>query len=177
MAIPQSLYRRVLGPQFDGLPEVLRRFHDTPGGGRAQGMFRVERGPGWLRNALATLLGLPASGTDVPIELTVTAENVRERWSRRFGNQIVETIQWARGDLLMEGTGLFAFSCRLVPDGTRVDYAFDRAWFCGVVLPRRLGPHVDGWVNAGEDRWEVSVRVFAPLLGELIRYEGWVEPK
>src|SRR4051794_344293 len=51
------LYRRILGERFEALPEVLRRFHDAPGGGRARGSFRIERGRGWLRNGLATLLG------------------------------------------------------------------------------------------------------------------------
>src|SRR4051794_10628053 len=27
---PPSLYRRILGAQFDALPEVLRRFHEAP---------------------------------------------------------------------------------------------------------------------------------------------------
>src|SRR5262249_34584632 len=68
---PSSLYRRVLGPQFDVMPEVLRRFHDTKGGGSARGTLRVERGAGWLERALATLLRLPHAGTEVPVRLVV----------------------------------------------------------------------------------------------------------
>src|SRR4029077_16791550 len=100
--VPRSLYRRILGARFDSLPEVLRRFHDTPGGGRARGTLQVERAARRLRNALASRLGLPEPGTDVSIRLEVKDEGERERWIRHLQGRRLETVQWAQGDLLME---------------------------------------------------------------------------
>ena len=175
--VPRSLYRRILGTRFDALPDVLRRFHDTPGGGRARGTLKVERAAGRLRNALASLLGLPKAGMGVPIRLEVEVEGDRERWVRHLQGRRLETVQWARGDLLMESFGPTAFSSELVVEGACLCYKFRRAWVVGILLPRRLAPVVDGRVDAGEGGWRVAVRVVAPFLGELVRYEGWVEPE
>jgi len=173
----RSLYRRILGERFDALPEVLRRFHDAPGGGRASGTLQVERAAGPLRNALASLLGLPKTATDVPVRLEVEVEGDRERWVRHLQGRRMETVQWARGDLLMESYGPSSFSSALVVEGSRLCYEFRRAWVVGVPLPRRFAPLVDGRVDASDGGWRLSVRVEAPFLGELVRYEGWVEPE
>jgi hypothetical protein len=176
MAAP-SLYRRILGAQFETLPAVLRRFHDADGGGRARGAFQVERGPGRLRNGLASLLGLPQAGSDVPVRLRVAVEGDRERWIRDFDGHRVETVQWARGETLMECSGHVRFSCGLVLDGSRLRYEFRRAWFAGIPMPRWFSPGVESYVDAGDAGWRVVVRVLVPFLGELVRYEGWVEPE
>jgi Domain of unknown function (DUF4166) len=176
MASP-SLYRRILGTRFDALPPVLRRFHGASEGGQARGRFRIERGTGRLRNALASLLGLPIAGSDVPVQLHVKVEGERERWIRDFGGHRVVTVQWAWNDVLMESAGLTSFSTALVIDGSRLRYLFLRAWFAGIPLPRWLSPSVESYVDAGETGWRVVVQIFAPFLGELVRYEGWIEPE
>lgn len=173
----QSLYRRVLGAQFDALPEVLRRFHDSAEGGQARGTLHVVRGAGWLRNALAFFMGLPRAGTDVPVHLEVRVEGDRERWVRHLQGRSLETVQWARGELLMEALGATCFSSVLVVDGSRLRYEFRQAWMFGIPLPRWLAPTIDGWVDAQERGWRLGVRIGAPLLGDLVRYEGWVEPE
>ncbi len=62
-------------------------------------------------------------------------------------------------------------------DGSRLRYVFHRAWFAGIPIPRRLSPSVESYVDAGETGWRVVVRIFAPFLGELVHYEGWIEPE
>jgi hypothetical protein len=172
-----SLYRRILGPQFDELPGVLQRFHDAPGGGSARGQLTVERGRGRLANVVASLLGMPKAGRDIPVQLTVQVHGDRERWVRHFGDHRLESIAWERGGLLMEGLGLSSFSSRLVVEGARLRYDFRRAFLAGVPLPRRLAPFVRSWVEAGERGWHVVVHIVAPLVGELVSYEGWIEPE
>jgi hypothetical protein len=174
---PPSLYRRLLGSRFDALPEVLGRFHDAPGGGRARGNFRVERFGGRAASALATLMRLPRSAGEVPVRLQVTDLATGERWVRQFGAQTLATRQWANGDLLMERSGFVSFSSALVVEGTTLRYEFRRAWFAGIPLPSWLSPSVEGSVDAGDTGWRTVVRVFAPFFGEIVRYEGWVEPE
>jgi len=173
----QSLYRRILGPRFDALPEVLKRFHDAAEGGRARGTLQVERGAGLFRNALASLAGLPKAGRDVPVRLEVRVEGDRERWLRQLPGGTLRSVQRAHGDLLIETFGLTSFSSAVVVDGPRVRYEFRRAWFAGVPLPTWLSFYVDGCVQAGDAGWRVVVHVFAPFLGEIVHYEGWVEPE
>lgn len=172
-----SLYRRILGERFDSLPEVLRRFHDTPRGGRARGMLQVERSGGWRASAVASFMGLPEAGTNISTVVEVKVEGDRERWVRRFGERRVETIQWMHDGLLMESFGATTFSNVLTIEDLCLRYDFRRAWFAGILLPRRFAPFVDGRVYAGDGGWRVVVCVSAPLLGDLVHYEGWVEPE
>lgn len=170
-----SLYRRILGERFDALPDVLRRFHDSPTGGRVRGTFRVRRGAGRLKRAVASLLGLPESGEAVPVCLEIVVEGERERWCRTIGERRLVTVQWAAGDLLMESFGPFVAACALVIDGPCVRYEFRRAYFGGIPLPRWASPAVTGLVVAGESGWRVETYVIAPSLGKIVSYEGWVE--
>jgi hypothetical protein len=176
MAAP-SLYRRVLGSRFDELPAVLHRFHDSPVGGRARGTFFVVRGRGWLRNVAASLLKMPTAGQDLPVELEVVVEGDKERWARHFPGRQLITVQWAEGDTLLERFGWGTFACKLVVDGSCLRYEFQRAWFAGVPLPGRLAPVVNGLVIARDSGWQVVVHASLPLLGEIVHYEGWVEPE
>jgi hypothetical protein len=176
MASP-SLYRRVLGAGFDELPGVLKQFHDAANGGSARGMFRVVRGDGIVRNVVADLLGMPKAGENLPVRLEVKVDGDRERWLRHFPGRCTRTVQWAAGKLLMEGLGLSSFSSALVVQGARMHYEFRRAWFAGIPLPVWLSPYIDGYVDAGDTGWRVSVHIFAPFLGEIVHYEGWVEPE
>ncbi len=170
-----SLYRRILGERFDALPDVLRRFHGSPAGGRARGTFQVERATGKLQSAVASLLGMPESSQAVPVCLDVTVEGDRERWCRRIGERRLVTVQWAAGDLLMESLGLISFLTALELDGRCLHYEFRRAWFAGIPLPRWTSPAVTGSADAGESGWRVEVHIMAPFLGEIVRYSGWVE--
>jgi hypothetical protein len=171
------LYRRIMGERFEALPEVLQRFHGAPEGARAHGTFQVERGTGRLRHAVASWLGLPASSQAVPVSLEIAVEGDRECWCRRFGAQQFVTVQWARGDLLMESLGAVTFSSALLLDGRCLRYEFRRAWFRGMPFPRWASPRVTGVTHADESGWRVEVHVFAPVLGEIVRYEGWIEPE
>jgi hypothetical protein len=109
--------------------------------------------------------------------LEVIVEGQSERWNRHFPGRCTATLQWADGSLLMERLGLHSFSSSLVIEGSRVHYLFQRAWFAGIPLPAWLSPHVESFVDAGDTGWWVVVHVFAPFLGEIIHYEGWVEPE
>ena len=172
-----SLYRRLLGARFDELPEVLKRFHAGASRGTARGTFRVVRGHGMVRNIIAGLQRLPRAGENVPIRLEVKVNGDREQWLRHFPGRCTRTVQWADGNLLMERFGLISFSSAPVVQGSRVHYEFRRAWFAGIPLPVWLSPYIDGYVDAGDTGWRVAVHIFAPFLGEIVHYEGWVEPE
>jgi Domain of unknown function (DUF4166) len=177
MSESTPLYRKVLGSRFDSLPAVLRRFHDSPHGGRARGTLDVERGPGRIRNVVAALWRLPRSGSNVPVFLEVLVDGEKERWLRHFPDHCLKSTQWTREGLLIEAFGAGSFSCALVIDGLCLRYEFRRAWLLGIPIPGWLTPRVDGRVRAGDTGWRVVVRFRVPLLGEIVHYEGWVEPE
>ena len=89
----------------------------------------------------------------------------------------VVSKQWENDHLLIEQYGMNWFSSSLSIKGADVIYEFQRAWLAGIPLPSWLSPRVDGLVTGEETGWRVVVRVFAPFLGEIVHYEGWVEPE
>lgn len=169
-----SLYRRILGDKLDVLPQPLRKFHESPGGARAQGTFHVTRGPGRLRGWLAALLGFPPTAPNVPLELQVAVEGDRERWIRRFDKHPLETLQWQSRNLLIESGGPMRFGFELIADKSSLRYRLVRAWFCLVPLPRWLSPRLEGIESHREGGWNVEVKFALPVVGMLIRYEGFV---
>jgi hypothetical protein len=77
----------------------------------------------------------------------------------------------------MEKRGPVSFSSALVVRRSRLVYEFRRAWFAGIPLPAGLSPYIDGYVDAGETGWRLAVHIFAPFVGEIVHYEGWIEPE
>jgi Domain of unknown function (DUF4166) len=172
-----TLYRRLLGEAFEALPAALRDFHGRADGGRARGVLCVTRGKGWLANALADRMRLPAQGDQVAIRLRVRVEGDRERWVRDFDAQQMETVQWAHTGLLIEAAGPLRGGFRVVtsPEGLRFELA--RAWLFGLPLPRALMPHTTAEARAREGGWWIDVRVEAPVIGLLAGYNGEVTPE
>lgn len=172
----ESLYRRVLGASLDSLPDPMRQFHDSVNGGTASGRFKVSRGAGVVRNILASLMGLPQAGDDVPLELTVTADGVYEDWSRSFAGRPMKTRQWQSGDMLIEAGGPMRFAFKLTARENGLDFEFVKAWFCLIPLPRFASPRIEASETPCEDGWNASVQMSLPMLGPMIRYEGRVTP-
>jgi hypothetical protein len=171
------LYRRILGARFDELPEVLRRFHGSPEGARASGTMPIQRTAGWLHAFAGWLARFPPAGVDIPVELLIEVDGRCEHWTRMFGAHRLVTVQSERNGLLIERDGPISFACSLGVDGSRLHYKFLGAWLLGLPLPRWMSPTVISWVDAEDDRWWIVVRVIAPILGEVVSYEGWIRPE
>ncbi len=167
-----SVYRRLLGPALDALPRTLRDFHDVETEWRGHARFRISRGRGRLRNLVAALGRLPPSGEDVPVRLRVVAEGPRERWLREFGGHKFESVQWPQDGLLMESLGALRLGFRVTVEPPALRLEPVRAWVLGVPWPLALAPTGEGEEVGRADGCAVVVRACAPLLGELVRYEG-----
>ena len=172
-----SLYRRILGDQFDKLPEALRGFHDLPKGGRGTGRFQIERGAGLIARILGLLLRFPAAGANVLLTLDVSVEGDRERWIRDFGGRCLKSIQWVQDGLLIEKAGLIRFAFRLSADETGMSFALQRAWFLSVPLPRFLSPQIKASAFAENRGWRVDVQLSLPWGAPVLRYDGMLIPE
>jgi len=169
-----SLYRRLLGPAFDTLPPTLRDFHDVATDWVGHADFTITRSPGWGRNLVANLGGLPRAGERVPIRVRLVAEGDAERWVREFPGQKVESVQRAWDGLLVENFGAVTLGFKLVVEGPVLRLLPARTWVLGVPVPYWLGPHGDGREEGVADGCQIVARAFAPLLGKIVQYEGLV---
>jgi len=172
-----TLYRQTLGDAFDNLPQVLKTFHAHPDGAAARGTLRITRGQGWLRQTMASLMRLPASGEQVPVLLNVQVNAGIERWSRQFGSLRLVTRQWLWQGLLIETAGPLRFGFRLSANATEMRFDFARCWLLGMPLPFALAPRVNARASEYEDGWWIHVCVEVPVLGMLAQYEGKVVPE
>jgi len=171
------LYRRLLGSDFDRMPEVLRRFHDSVGGGAsATGVVRVRRGSRALARALARTLRLPPEGDGVAVMLRVTEVAEHERWERTFGSWRWETRQWLEGGRLIERMGAAKFVFDIAADERGMRFRSVRVAWLGVPVPRGIAVEVEGNVRGFDTEWEIAVVVRAPRLGVITSYEGRITP-
>jgi hypothetical protein len=173
----RSLYHRTLGNSFDCLPLALKRFHNAPTGGTAEGSLCVTRGAGRMRHVLAVLMRLPKPGKQVPVRLQVEIQGNAECWTRDFGSLRLITRQWLHHGLLIETAGPLRFGFRLRGNGSGMRFEFARCWLMGLPLPRAFSPRVNASVSGQDTGWWVQVRIEVPVFGMLTQYEGLVVPQ
>lgn len=173
--LPPPLYARVMGAAFDRLPPAVRRLHDVCRDSGAQGEGRVERGRGLLARALAAAMRFPPEGR-WPLHVAFAEADGVERWTRDFGGHLFTSELRAKGESLVERFGplRFAFDLPSGPDGLEMKL---RGWtIVGLPLPLALAPRIGAreWEEEGRFRFAVSASL--PLVGEIVRYSGWLEP-
>jgi len=174
--VTATLYQRILGEQFELLPEPLRRFHGSPNGGRAAGSFRVERGVGRMRAFLAAIGKLPPAGEGVPLRLDVDVRGEEEHWTRSFGSSRLFTRQFAHDGRLVELHPPWKLRIRLGATDKGMQLEHERCYWHGIPLPRLFAPRVESYVEARGERWFVEVTIGMPLVGMVCRYSGEVQP-
>ena len=172
-----TLFQQALGAGFYTLPQAVRRLHAVRGTARWAGIASVERGRNPLARLCARIAGLPQAMRDAPTTVEFSADAMRETWRRDFAGVRMQTRLVLRRGLLRERLGPLQFRHRLHAGsdalwwqvtGVRVFglLPLPVAWFDGVRCRER----------EHEGRYEFLVEARMPLVGLVIRYEGWLLP-
>lgn len=178
---PTEPYSRILGPVFSDLPAQMQALHRPGKLAVWTGRANVACGKGLLARLVAALFRFPKAGQDQPVSVTFTTDaQGRETWARRFGARLMRSTQEAgtgRDEaLIVERFGPFRFGLALDWDGSRLQI-IPRRWGIGrLPLPRFLMPHGPAWEEVKDDRFRFHVEIILPLIGPVVRYEGWLEP-
>lgn len=172
-----GLYPTLVGDAWNQLPAAVCNAHCRGVSLRADGVFAIRRGRGFLARLICYVLGMPPSG-EVATELVVTVQGEREYWDRTFGRHRLETVQLPSADrLLIERFSFvqFCFSLSARPDGLYFEQqkaAFKIGPLC-VPLPSCCSPVVSSLEQAADGGGtRVSVKVWLPFVGSLIEYSG-----
>ena len=174
----RPLFERVLGPAFAQLPPRLRALHSIPQRQRWCGRGDVLRGAHWLVTPCAWLARLPPAATDVPVCVEFVVDESGEHWNRQFGEVRMASRLWQRDGHLFERLGALRFRFALEAVDGEILWRAERAWAFGILpLPARWFAGVHCREREYEGRYEFLVDVSMPLLGRLIRYEGWLLPE
>ncbi|MFV3131597.1 DUF4166 domain-containing protein [Niveispirillum sp. KHB5.9] len=172
------LFRRLLGPAIDQLPDAVRRTHDRTGRLELSGLAQIDTRPGPIPWLLCALLGLPAPGRDVPVTIIFEATADGERWERRFaGRRYASILTEGKGrdaGLLVERMGLVTnlFQVTATPDALHLTLVGCRS--LGVPMPRWLAPRCPAVERQEEDAFSFDIPIDLPWLGRLIHYRGRV---
>lgn len=76
----RTLYRTMLGGQFEKLPDKLQEMHG--GASLAKGRADIKRGTSPLARLICAIAHVPKTGRDVPIETSFEPIDGGERWTR-----------------------------------------------------------------------------------------------
>lgn len=178
------LYRQILGDAYDALPPALQAMHDVTDTAQATGVATVRRGRNPLARLACALFRLPPAGENVPLTVTFTVQDGRERWRRQFGASSFETVLSAGHGkserLVVERFGpvsfaLVSFAMALTVENGRLNMVVRRWHLLGIPMPLWLGARTETSEFAdAEGRFNFDVKIFHPLMGMMAHYTGWL---
>ena len=171
-----TLFQRLLGAEFYHLAPEVKTLHSGPGGWR--GVCEIRRGEGVLARLACTLAGLPPSMSDAPLTVQIEMRDAQEFWRRDFNGRPMTSRLGYRDGRLHERMGPMTFRFRLYRIDNELHWIAEGAKIFGLL------PLPGGWLDevrcreSGADgRYRFEVDAQLPLIGRLIRYEGWLEPE
>lgn len=170
MTLP--LYRRVLGAHFDQLPPQVKALHDITRATVWKGHADVERGRSLLCRLAGWITSLPPQGHAQSLVVSFEPAADTEIWTRRFGNSIFRSVQFACGDRLCERVGPVTFHFDANVDGTTLALHLRAMRVLGVPVPAFLHPAVATAEREIDGRYHFRVESILPWFGLLVRYTG-----
>jgi len=171
----QPVFARLLGDAFHRLPPRVRALHAATGVRRYRGSAEVRRGAGWLSRLCGWATRLPGAADTTPIDVEIDASAHEETWTRRFGTQRMRSHLRPHGTLLRERLGLATFEFALSAADGVLRWEPRRVRALGLPLPARWFRGVRAAESQRDGRYRFEVEAALPWLGELVRYEGWLE--
>ena len=171
----QPVFARVLGEAFARLPPRVRALHSASGLRRYRGRAEVRRGASWLSRLCGWATSLPRASSETRIDVEIDASAHGETWTRRFGAQCMRSHLRQHGALLRERLGLATFEFALSAADGVLRWEPRRVIAFGLPLPARWFRGVRAAESQRDGRYRFEVEATLPWIGELVRYEGWLE--
>lgn len=176
--IPAPLYKKILGPAWDTLPEQIRAIHDVLSEKSFTGAATITRGGNPLAWLACRIMSFPKAGENIPLKVTFTVKDGVETWARDFGGQKFFSRQYTgkgRSDrLVAECFGPLEFGIAITTDEGRLNLVLRRWAFCGIPLPMWLCVRAESYETVENGKFLFNVRMWHPLTGNIIHYRGWL---
>ena len=172
-----TVFQQVLRAPFFNLPDTLRALHSIRGRGEYAGRATIVRGSNPLARLCAAIAGLPPAMVDAPLRVEFSTDAKGETWRRDFNGHRMSSRLRCRSGLLCERLGPVQFRFLLhTADGAIYWNGVGARLFGFIPLPAWIFARVQCREREHEGRYEFRVEAALPLVGPLIRYEGWLEP-
>lgn len=176
--VAPSVHAQVLGSSFDRLPPLLRGIHDARSRKEFSGRCSVTSGRSWLARAVALIASLPRRSHDdivvhVVIERSERSE-LGETWTRRFGQQRMQSIIRAGRDGLEERFGPVILQFGLNAEADRIVWTLQGARLLFIPLPKALFAGCAAFETIVDGRYWFDARAGMAGIGLLVHYRGWL---
>jgi hypothetical protein len=172
-----TIFQQVLGARFSTLPDKPAALHSLRGRATFTGRADIRRGTNPLARVCAAIAGLPPDMRDAPTRVEFTADHHHEIWQRDFGGSKMSSTLTCRDGLLCERLGPMQFRFELQLRDGEIWWIVRGVRLLGLLpLPVGLFCGVRCREREAQGRYEFMVEAALPLLGLVIRYEGWLEP-
>lgn len=160
------------------LPPAVQAMHGASPVLHANGVADITGDNHLAARGLRRLLGLPPPGSAQALALTIERHNGNEVWTRRFASrQMRSTLGRRTGSpFLYERLGPARLGFALHRDGDAIDWQLRSLHIFGLPCPRALHGRVLSRSGVRDGRYHFSVDVRLPWLGQLVAYQGWLEP-
>ncbi|MEI7669694.1 MAG: DUF4166 domain-containing protein [Pseudomonadota bacterium] len=171
----KSLYKRILGEQYEILPFAVRQLHDYETEATYKGRASVKRGKNIFSNLLANLLSLPKTNENAEVIVHFESKNEKELWNRSFNGEKFNSLQWQVGDLLYERLNFTTLIFKIVATNQMLDLQLQQVYVFGIHQMRFICPKVIARETETDNKFHFFIQTTLPLLGLLVEYEGSLE--
>jgi uncharacterized protein DUF4166 len=165
----------ILGPDFARLPPSVRRLHLEPATKTYLGEADIVRGSSWLGRLIGFVAMLPPAARGIPLSVEIEPRERDERWTRHFGMHVMRSRLWRAGDRLREQLGPTRFEFALSVENERIVWRAVGVSALGIPLPSSWFRDVRAEEFERDGRYRFAVDAALPLVGLLVRYEGWLD--
>ncbi|MDB5935969.1 MAG: hypothetical protein JWQ01_3313 [Massilia sp.] len=171
----QSVYRQVLGADFNLLASELQRFHSMAGRVELTGRFSVKGPHSAAGRLVSALFALPKAAAETSFRFELDANARQETWQRHFpGRSMVSRMQPGPG-MLVERFGPIRFYFRLKADDGQLIMLLQSVTVMGIRSPRLLMPKVSAHETGADGKLHFWVSAHLPVVGLLAEYRGYLE--
>lgn len=171
------------GPDFGQLEPLLQDLHRT--GGVLTGQVELDFGGGLgglIGRRLARKLGLPASAGSHNFKVDIRHKDGALHWARQFDSLPDMVSVFTPHGHYPDGYWIESTGNLTLHLGVRIT---DGGWhwvqrkliFRGITLPLRLFPATKAYKCINNGKYEFSVSFSLPVVGQLLRYCGHLDPE
>jgi hypothetical protein len=170
-----SLYRQVLGEDFNSLGHELQIFHSMAGRFSLPGKCEVKGPHTLLGRLMGLLFSLPKATAETDFLFELDADSRQETWRRHYPSRMMVSRMRVKSGALVEHLGPVDLHFRLKVDNARLKMLLQGITVCGIPCPRFLVPSVLAEETASPGKLHFNVAAHLPLVGRLAEYRGYLQ--
>lgn len=171
-----SLFLDLLGPQAAALPPRVRQLHALPMPVELRGRAQAQSARGLPARLCAFVAGLPRADGEVSVRVRFASPAAGVAvWTRVFGASTFRSRLRAVNGELHEQLGPVRIRFRLRGDAEGIVWEPLGIDVLHIPLPRMLLDGISARESERDGRYRFDVAAALPIIGLIVRYEGWLD--